>query len=294
MPKLPAQSRRLGVLGSCPQRHSCVQAVHRLVDEAGGLSPAAGRVEHMFEDVVEVRDRLAVLVDRLDPDAVSGSTARELWQVFDAAERLCAAGKTLLARRVAQTHQRDRDGTRSAAEELARKAGTSAGAAKEAMDTSTRLPGQPELDTALRRGELSPAQAGLISAAAAADPAEERRLTELARAGVAGRVAGRVRPGLGRRRDPDPEATSRRLHAGRRLRRWTGLGRVLEPPRQRHRTGRGGVQHRCWIRSSTGSFTGRPGAGPARTPRRLRLRRPDPPGRPRHRTLRHLPGRRRR
>ncbi len=105
----------------------------------------------MFEDVVEVRDRLAVLVDRLDPDAFSGSAARELWQVFDAAERLCAAGKTLLARRVAETHQRSR-GTRSAAEELAGKAGTSAGAAKDAMDTSQRLPGQPELDKAIRRG----------------------------------------------------------------------------------------------------------------------------------------------
>jgi hypothetical protein len=113
---------------------------------------------------------LAVLVDRLDPDAVPGSTARELWQVFDAAERLCSAGKTLLARRVADTHQPGKAGSKCAAEDLARKAGTSVGAAKEAMDTSARLPGQPELDTALRRGELSPAQAGLISATAAANP----------------------------------------------------------------------------------------------------------------------------
>ena len=129
-------------------------------------------------------------------------------------------GKMLLARRVAQTHQPGRPAAGPAAEELARKAGTSAGAAKEAMDTSTRLPAQPAVDKALRRGELSPAQAGLISAAAAANPAEERRLTELApRVSLVElrEECARVRAAA----DPDPEATSRRLHAGRRLRRWT-------------------------------------------------------------------------
>jgi hypothetical protein len=47
----------------------------------------------MFEDVAGVRDRLAVLVDRLDPDAVSGSPARRSWAEFDRVERLAAAGK---------------------------------------------------------------------------------------------------------------------------------------------------------------------------------------------------------
>jgi hypothetical protein len=74
----------------------------------------------MFEDVVEIRDRLAVLVDRLDPDAVSGSAARQVWAEFDRIERLGSAGTTLLARRIADTHQGN-SGTRSAAEELARR-----------------------------------------------------------------------------------------------------------------------------------------------------------------------------
>ena len=154
------------------------------------------------------------------PDAFSGSAARELWQVFDAAERLCAAGKTLLARRVAETHRPDRSGTRSASEELARKAGTTAGAAKDAMDTSQRLPGQPELDKAIRRGELSPAQAGLITPRPRRTRPAERRLTELARRVSLAELraeCARVRAAA----DPDPEATNRRLHAGRRLRRWT-------------------------------------------------------------------------
>ena len=54
----------------------------------------------MYESV-QVRDLLSELVSALDPDAVSGPTARELWGEFDRIERLGSAGKTLLARRVA-------------------------------------------------------------------------------------------------------------------------------------------------------------------------------------------------
>jgi Domain of unknown function (DUF222) len=174
----------------------------------------------MYERLVGVRGQLAELVTAVDPDAVSGSTARQCWAEFDRIERLAAAGKTLLARRVADTHRPDRSGSKTPAEDLARKAGSTTGSAKDAMDTSQRLPEQPELDRALRRGQLSPAQAGLISAAAAADPAAERRLTELA-----GQVSlAELRAECARVRaaaDPDPEATNRRLHADRRLRRWT-------------------------------------------------------------------------
>ena len=173
----------------------------------------------MYEDLVEVRDRLAGLVDRLDPDAVSGSTAGELWAVLDRSERLCAAGKTLLARRLAQTHRPERAGARSAAEDLARRSGTSTGAAKDALDTSARLPGQPGVQGALRRGEVSLAQAAVISAAVAANSAEEHRLVELARRVSVPELreeCARVRAAA----DPDPEATNRRLHRDRRLRRY--------------------------------------------------------------------------
>jgi hypothetical protein len=123
------------------------------------------------------------------------------------------------ARRIAGTHQRS-GGTRSAAEELARRGGTPTGQAKKALDTSHRLPDQPAVDKALRRGERSPAQAALISAAAAADPSQAGRLSDFA-----GRVSlpelrdecARVRAAA----DPDPDATIRRIHAHRRLRHYT-------------------------------------------------------------------------
>ena len=173
----------------------------------------------MFAEVVEIRERLASLVDRLDPGAVGGSAARELWAMLDASERLCAAGKTLLASRIAATHRPQTAGAKTAAEEMACKAGITSGAAKDAVDTSKRLPEQPDVERALRRGVLSAAQAALVSAAAAANPAAEARLVELA-----SRVSmpelreecARVKAAA----DPNPDATNRRLHAGRRLRRW--------------------------------------------------------------------------
>jgi hypothetical protein len=173
----------------------------------------------MYERLVEVRGQLGELVGAVDPDGVSGRAAGELWAEFDRIERLGAAGKTLLARRIAAAHQRDREGTRSAAEALARKSGTSPAAARDAVDTSHRLADQPELDQAVRRGELSPGQAGLVSAAAAADPSAELRLLELAaRVSLAElrEECARVTAAA----DPDPDAANARIHAQRRLRHY--------------------------------------------------------------------------
>jgi Domain of unknown function (DUF222) len=174
----------------------------------------------MFESVVRIRGQLSELVSALDPDAVSGPSARELWGEFDRIERLGSAGKTLLARRIAATHDRDRAGSRTAAESLARQAGTSTSAAKEALETSNRLTELPSVASAMRHGELSPAQAAAITSAAAADRSAQRRLLELA--GRASLVelreeCARVRAAA----DPDPDATNRRIHGQRRLRHYT-------------------------------------------------------------------------
>jgi hypothetical protein len=173
----------------------------------------------MFESVVRVRGQLGELVAAVDPDAVSGSTAQALWGEFDRIERLGSAGKTLLARRIAATHDRDRAGSRTAAESLARQAGTSTAELREALDTSNRLAELPSVAGALRRGELSPAQAAAITSAAEADPSAEERLLELAaRASLA-----ELREECARARaaaDPDPDATNRRIHAHRRCRQY--------------------------------------------------------------------------
>jgi hypothetical protein len=174
----------------------------------------------MFDDVVSLGDRLAGLVQVLDPDRVSGPHARRLWEALDRVEKLAAAGKTLLARRLADTHRPDQEGVRSAAEALARRSGTTVGAARDAVDTSTRLPGLPRLEAAMRRGDLSQAQAALVGAAAAADPSAERHLVELAARASLPELreeCARVRAAA----DPDPQPANQRLHRARRLRRFT-------------------------------------------------------------------------
>ena len=87
------------------------------------------------------------------------------------------------------------------------------------MDTSHRLVELPGVEGALRRGELSQAQAAAISSAADADPSAEQRLLELAsRVSLAElrEECARVKASA----DPDPEATNRRIHAQRRLRHY--------------------------------------------------------------------------
>ncbi len=194
--------------------------MHRSLVRAFDVSDPFDILDHMFDTVVRCGDQLAGAVARLDPDVLSGETAQSWWYALDRVERLAAGGKTLLARRLAAKHSPPRSGQRSAAEAMARDAGTSVGAAKDALDTSERLPELDKVEAAVRRGELSPAQAAVISDAAAADRSAQDRLLGLASKGSMSQLTkecARVRAAA----DPDPDATHRRIHAARRLRHYT-------------------------------------------------------------------------
>ncbi len=173
--------------------------------------------------VEEVRERLAAmreLVGRLEPDLVPLPEAPTIWQAFDAVERLASSAKTLLATRVDESGVWQRAGDRSAPEYLARKSGTSMGAARSSLETSKRVRNLPHTQSAMRRGELSRSQADEIAGAAAAKPDAERSLLSTA----AGSSLSELRERCARTRaaaDPDCDATDRRIHAERRLRRWT-------------------------------------------------------------------------
>jgi hypothetical protein len=185
------------------------------------LSDASAIVERMFDTVVRCGDQLAGIMVRLDPDVLSGEDAQAWWHALDRIERLASGGKTLVARRMAATHSPSRSGQKTAAEKMARESGTSVGAAKDSLATSERLPELDKVQAAVRRGELSSTQAALISDAAAADPSAQDRLLALASRGSMPELreeCGRVKAAA----DPDPDATYRKLHAARRLRRWTG------------------------------------------------------------------------
>jgi Domain of unknown function (DUF222) len=139
---------------------------------------------------------------------------------IDAVERLASSAKTLLATRVDESGVWQRAGDRSAPEYLARKSGTSLGAARSSLETSRRVRNLPHTRSAMRRGELSGSQADEIAGAAAAKPDVERSLLSTA----AGSSLSELRERCARARaaaDPDRDATDRRIHTERRLRRWT-------------------------------------------------------------------------
>ena len=173
---------------------------------------------------------LGQLVRQLEPGCLSGSDASRLMAVFERGEKLCAAAKAMLAARASETQEWSRAGARSAEEWLAGRWGVASSTAKSALKTANTASKRPELEEAMRGGELSPAQAQEIATAAEQDPASTRRLLHSARTRTlqglrddakAVRTAGRSRE--------DDEARRERLHRQRYLRMWTdpdGAGRI--------------------------------------------------------------------
>ena len=104
------------------------------------------------------------LVGRLEPDLVPLPEAPAMWLAFDVVERLAASAKTLLATRVDESGVWQSAGDRSAPEYLARKSGSSLGAARSSLETSNRAPSAK----GMCHHELSPRPpSGLICTGAA-------------------------------------------------------------------------------------------------------------------------------
>jgi hypothetical protein len=173
-----------------------------------------------LRQVRDVEAALRLQVGRLIPGDVPLSDAPATWQAYDAIERLAGAAKTLLTARVDESGIAQRAGDRGTPEYLARKSGSSVGVARTALETSKKVAELPNTEAAMRRGELSRSQANEIASAAAANPSAEQSLLSKA----ANSSLPELRQACARTRaqaDPDPEATHRRIHRDRRLRRWT-------------------------------------------------------------------------
>ena len=163
-------------------------------------------------------EELRACVKTLDVGGFSDGDALALFEWFAEVERLAAAGKALLAGRVASVGARA-TGERSAEHWLARTTGTSVGAARDTLDTAARLSALPEIDAAVRDGRLSAGQAAVVADAALADPSAQSQLldaatrgslTELRRAADAVKAAARSQE--------DDEARGMAIHNTRFLR----------------------------------------------------------------------------
>ncbi|MEN3315063.1 MAG: hypothetical protein V7605_1297, partial [Acidimicrobiaceae bacterium] len=96
-------------------------------------------IEHVFALVMAAVKLLRRAVASLEPRTFRGDDAARLLKLFAEAERLAAAGKALMARRVEETNQWRGGGHRSAAEWLASATGSSVGAAVGTLETARRV-----------------------------------------------------------------------------------------------------------------------------------------------------------
>ena len=128
----------------------------------------------------EVLASARAVVASLDVESLSASQSASGFEKFAELEKVAAAGKVLLAAKIAQSDTWAKAGHRSPEEWMARKSGTSMGRAKNTVETAKRLSELPATEAAVKSGSLSLDQAAAVSEAAAADPSAEKKLLEAA------------------------------------------------------------------------------------------------------------------
>jgi hypothetical protein len=156
----------------------------------------------------------------LDPDAVPLPEAVAIYESLARTEKLIAGARVRLTRKLEEAGTAGARGERSAADVIARVNGTNGRTARDELDTSKRLAGQPQLDAALANGELSTEQANAISDAAGADPRAERDLLDAAKRERVKDLKDRCSK-VKANAHPDPDARRKAIHAGRFARCWT-------------------------------------------------------------------------
>ena len=172
-----------------------------------------------FDSLQRVADDLRGIVGALEPGCIEGADASRLLGCFVEIERLAAAGKLLMARRVESSNAWRRSGHRSAAAHLAEATGTGLGTAIDALETARRLEALPATEEAVRAGKLSEVQAREITGAAILRPAAERELVEAAGEGSLNVL--RLRCRRVRATAEDQNATYESIRRSRYLRHWT-------------------------------------------------------------------------
>ena len=186
-------------------------------------SPATAT--EVLATVAAVRD----LCDRLDPGLIAIGDVPAVFDAFAALGRLGGGAVTRMAARYDESQAWKRNGAKSAEDDISRKTGTTRTAARRKLATSKRLASRPKTDDAVRKGELSPEQADAVTSGSEVSPADEDSLLESARTEPLYETR-RKAAAAKARADRDREATRRRLHRLRCVRRWTddeGMANLL-------------------------------------------------------------------
>ena len=180
-------------------------------------------------EVVELVESAREVCRRLEPVAVGLHETPEVFDALVALERLAGGAVLRMADRYEEAGAWKRNGARSPEDDISRKTGTSTSQARRKLSTSKRLERQSRTDTAVRNGEVSPEQANEVSTGAEASPEEEDGLLDSARQDPLHELRKKSAAAKAKA-DEDREATRRRLHNKRCLRRWNdaeGMGNLM-------------------------------------------------------------------
>ena len=123
-----------------------------------------------------IRESVGSFTGSFDAALVSAADAQRIVDDAVSTRNMLYTVIAMAARRVSETELWRREGDASAAHQLARKAGTTVGRARQALETAGHLGGLPSVEAAARRGELSAAQVAPIADAASKAPASQARL----------------------------------------------------------------------------------------------------------------------
>ncbi|MDQ1501390.1 MAG: hypothetical protein QOI86_4730 [Actinomycetota bacterium] len=174
----------------------------------------------MLDRLGSLIEELERVVGGLEPDGLSGDEAMDLCSRFAEVERLGAAGRIVTGARVAATEVWRRGGCRSAAEWVARCAGTDPERARGGLETAERLGDCPAVAAGLRAGRLSDAQASVLVDALAVRPELEERLVAFAGQHSLRRLREECRLVKSVSRSAAEESAE--THRNRTLKMWTG------------------------------------------------------------------------
>jgi hypothetical protein len=129
-------------------------------------------------DLSSAIEAIASFVSGFEAGRYAGEDAATLVAWFTRAERLCAAGKTVAAARVAESHGHLRSGHRTPAEWLASVTGESMGEAIDVLQLADTFRDHPDVDQAFRDGKLSRSGAKLVAGAVRVNPEAGEKLVD--------------------------------------------------------------------------------------------------------------------
>jgi hypothetical protein len=176
----------------------------------------------MLAELDAVTETLESIVTSLGADSLLPTDAAELVSRFARLGNLCSSGKAICAKRAVDARLHELAGYRDPAAWLGSLSGESTGRARDALTTASQLGTLPGLNEAVRTGQVSAVQAGIIAGAGAVAPNSETELLKIAEQGSLRELSEAAeRAKAGARSAEESEARHRRVHENRSLRSWT-------------------------------------------------------------------------